>query len=241
MGQPPVPMAFPDQLSSISDITASNPYHHPFLMVPCQADAIQDLRLSPVQRSLGYAETGHGRNASFRNDNDLLLGPSTDQDAWNPLRVTGVSQASMPDITQALPKRRRINDSDDGTIHPSEIAFSDAGSQSHTEEPPSDSGYGTKSVATGSVIGSFNKDDTPAVPSHGAHTNARNSISLSEVNFGGNERPLDLLSQVSRAGSNAYPPREKGLEKCSIKNCEWTGKSASDKKSVTNFSFSSQL
>lgn len=230
MGPPPMPMPFPGQLTSLSDITALNSYHNLFPMVPYQADDIQDLRLSPVRQSLGYAEAGHGRNAVR---NDLLWDPSADQDAWNALRVTGVSQASMPHTSQALNKRRRILDDD--TIHPSERAFSDAGSQSHAEAPPSDSGYGTKSVTTRSIIDPYNTGDMLVVPSCGARNNARCSLSSSEYNFGGHELSPSMLSQAS---SEAFPQPEKGLVECSFNDCKWTGKSMSEKKSVTEISFS---
>lgn len=210
---PPVPTAFSD-LYSIHDFAIPNAYQQ-YPMTPAQPDTATNL----------YFQADDSCNTSFRND--LLLNPSVNQDAWNPLRVTGVSQSLMSDVSQAVPKRRCISGSDGG-IHPSEKAFSDVGSQRHTEEPP-DSGYGTRSVATGSVIAHFNTDDTLAVQSHRTHINDRSNISFSEYNFDGDRRSLDLLSQ---AGSDH---QGKVLVRCGFKDCPWTGKTESDKRLVTIF------
>lgn len=228
MGPPPVPMSYMGQHSSISDLTGSNPYGIQYLMASGPAgDAIQDLRLSPVQHNMRYAEVDRGYNAGFKNG---LFNASTEQeDAWNPLRITGVSQVSMPDADQALTKRRRKNGSDDGTIHPSKKAYSDIGSQSHNG-PPSDSGYGTKSGATGSVAESFHFEDRLAVAPYGTRTVARNSISFpSQFNPGGDGQSPELQSQ---SGSDAFPLQEKHPFKCDWDSCLWAGKNLSDKKLV---------
>ncbi|KAK2759113.1 hypothetical protein FQN54_003212 [Arachnomyces sp. PD_36] len=221
MGPAQTSMTYLDQHSTISDLANANQFHHQLLMVPGSGEAFQDLRPSPTQPTGGYLEADPRSTTSYQNG--LLLDSN---DAWNPLRVTGVPQISQPDTCQALNKRRRMNGSDDGTLRNSEKALSDIGSLGHTEELP-DSAYGTRSAATGSVIESLLPDGRLAVRSHGGRTNARNSLS-SEYNVGGSGQTFDLLSQAGSDNTSLQGTKKK--LKCDIEGCKWTGKTSSDKK-----------
>ena len=217
MAPPPAPMSYLDQYSSASDFSISNLYRNPFPMNMRSGDPVPDLRLIPVEQNSWYHDSGHRRSTSFENS---LFNPNPQSEAWTALRVVGVPDASQ---AHAQTKRRRTDGPDNGTVHFSDVALSDAGSQGGANEtPPSDSGYGTKSVATPSVIGSLPMDDRLGVPSNGTPSFERN--------IGRKSRSRERSSQ---ADSDVIPVSgERFRFSCPVEGCNWKGKNSSDSRLV---------
>lgn len=144
-----------------------------------------------------------------------------DQDAWNPLQVTGVpNPSSMSYMNVSAP-----GDPDCGFPKPHYSTPSESGSQCMGSFHSADSGYGSTCCATHSVIPS----------SYGMDVMSSPPIAAKDHGFG---EPVALCDQAYvGSGSvfskgNDYSPSYSpdGSVKCDHPSCSWVGKCPSDKR-----------
>jgi hypothetical protein len=180
------------------------------------SDSIPDLRLSPVENKQGPWYPDARLSLSYRDK--FFSNETARNEAWSPLLATGLDPSSIPDATH---KRRRINGSDDGTVQFSDVALSEHGGGSYVHEAtPSESGYGTKSIATPSIISSSSyKHSALSVP-FTRHKARRASPSRSRERASG---PGSDITSVSGETTSFD---------CTYEGCRWTGKNSSDRRSV---------
>ncbi|KAK9860302.1 zinc finger protein [Penicillium brevicompactum] len=129
-----------------------------------------------------------------------------EQDAWNPLLVTGVPTSSMSHMNVSVPDEYCFS-------HHPYSEPSENGSQYLDSYPSADSGYGATSCATQSVVASSYTESSPAKDvtegTFDSHSASRESYSSEFV------------------GS---PSMFEASVKCDHRSCLWVGKCPSDKR-----------
>lgn len=138
---------------------------------------------------------------------------ASNQDAWNPLQVTGVPNPSSFSHMNAPP----VADPDCGFSNPYYATPSESGSQHTGSFYSADSGYASTSCATQSVVTS----------SYGMDSSSSPQIAAQEHGLGESIVVLDQ-SHVG-AGSMFEHPLD-GSVKCDHPTCSWIGKCPSDKR-----------
>ncbi|KAJ5180422.1 hypothetical protein N7492_003632 [Penicillium capsulatum] len=141
---------------------------------------------------------------------------ATDQDAWNPLQVTGVPHSSSVSHMNVPP----VGDPDCAFSKPHYSPPSESGSQYMGSFHSADSGYGSASCATQSVA-------------YGVDAKSSPQIGAKEHGFG---EPVAFLDHSS-AGAGSMFPGDFGdaqsfetAVKCDHPTCTWMGKCPSDKR-----------
>ncbi|KAJ5127465.1 hypothetical protein N7448_008244 [Penicillium atrosanguineum] len=141
-----------------------------------------------------------------------------DQDAWNPLQVTGVpNPKSMSHMNIST-----VGDPDCGFSKPHYRTPSESGSQ-YMSSLHSDSGYGSTSCATQSIGAS----------SYGMDNLSSPHIGVKEYGFGDAAAMFDQphLGPASLfPGDMDYSGSMEGSVKCDHPSCAWIGKCPSDKR-----------
>lgn len=142
---------------------------------------------------------------------------ASNQDAWNPLQVTGVPNPSSFSRMNAPP----VADPDCGFYNPYYAAPSESGSQHTGSFYSADSGYASTSCATQSVV----------TPSYGMDSMSSPQIPPQEHGLGESIAVLDR-SHVGAGSMLDYSPSHSldGSVKCDHPTCSWIGKCPSDKR-----------
>ncbi|PGH10782.1 hypothetical protein AJ79_05255 [Helicocarpus griseus UAMH5409] len=145
---------------------------------------------------------------------------SAHQEAWNPVRVTGLVESAVPPRQS---KRQRMDYSEGSTSGTYQNVSSDLCSQISSQingQPLSDSGYGTRSPATASVISyPMNHAFHPPMLSPYGSTAMSYTQSHHQYPFGHQQQDSETMSQANEP-----------LFTCDVDKCPWTGKCQSDKK-----------
>ncbi|KAJ5312878.1 hypothetical protein N7508_003708 [Penicillium antarcticum] len=142
----------------------------------------------------------------------------TDQDAWNPLLLTGVpASSSLSHMNMSAP----LPEQDYCLSHHQYSDPSESGSQ-YMGSYSADSGYGGTSCATQSVVAStYGVDSSPQI---GAKENAAGSAPLfAHARYASGS---SLASELAGSPSQMFD----GVFKCDHPSCEWSGKCPSDKR-----------
>lgn len=142
------------------------------------------------------------------------------QDAWNPLQVTGVPHPS----TMSHMDVSAVADSDCGFSRPHYRTPSESGSQYMGSLHSGDSGYGSTSCATNSV----------GTSSYGMDSLSSPQIGPKEYGFGDSAVMFDqphLGTGSLFSGDFDYSGSSlEGSVKCDHPSCSWVGKCPSDKR-----------
>ncbi|KAI9934428.1 hypothetical protein ASPWEDRAFT_175157 [Aspergillus wentii DTO 134E9] len=141
---------------------------------------------------------------------------SSDQDAWNPLQITGVPAAFG---MQHMGKPSHMGDMDGRYSHYQYSTPSETGSQ-YNGLQPSDSGYGSKSCATRSVIDQV--CSPKAAPREQEHEQG-GLFDHAPVKYG--EEAGDSMEKMESSSLMGQDSIH-----CDYPGCRWTGKCPSDKK-----------
>ncbi|KAJ5577826.1 uncharacterized protein N7459_006790 [Penicillium hispanicum] len=145
---------------------------------------------------------------------------TADQDAWNPLQVTGVPNPSSVSHMNVS----AVGDPDCGFSKPHYGTPSDSGSQ-YMGSYSADSGYGSTSCASHSVVTSSHGMDSMSSPQIGAiEHNFEESVALFDQSRFSNGQPF---AQGTVASS---PHFLDSTVKCDHPTCNWVGKCPSDKR-----------
>lgn len=141
-----------------------------------------------------------------------------DQDAWNPLQVTGVPNPS----SMSHMKVSAVGDPDCGFSKPHYRTPSESGSQYMGSLHSADSGYGSTSCATNSIGTSYGMDSRSSP-----------HIGTKEYGFGDSVAMFDqphLGTGSVFSGDFDYSGSLDGSVKCDHPSCPWVGKCPSDKR-----------
>lgn len=245
MGPPPPPIDHPpDNLRANSELTLRNSSSLLGLQLPnTEPDLALEIRPSG---SLLHSWSPF-QNLSPRTSDDTFAPetatrfPPNDQEAWNPLHVTGVPpHPSVLDYQHHPAKPRQANEPDARFSYYPYGTPSEIGSQFNgfAPPPPSDSGYGSKSCATRSVVSSSFPLDSAASPQHlPLHESSRFDITSIVDPVAPNQPNNDAAAATAVSGTaiNAVPSRfqvqyQGDIIKCDYRGCNWRGKCPSDKR-----------
>ncbi|KAL2004973.1 hypothetical protein VTN00DRAFT_2823 [Thermoascus crustaceus] len=245
MGPPPPPIdRSPDNLRANSEITLRNSSSLLGLQLPnMEPDPALEIRPSgPLLQSwLPF------QNLSPRTSDDTFAPetaarfPHNDQEAWNPLHVTGVPpHSSVLDYPHHPAKHQRANEPDARFSYYPYGTPSEIGSQFNGFAPPSDSGYGSKSCATRSVVSSSFPLDSAPSPQHLPFNENHRFDITSIVDPVASNQPNDdaaaaAAAAVSGAAIGAVPSQfqvqyQDKTIKCDYRGCNWRGKCPSEKR-----------
>lgn len=233
MGPPPPPIDHsPDNLRANSELALRN------------SSTLLGLQLSNIGPDPTLEIRSNGsilqpwspfQNLSPRTSDDTFApAPATrfshnDQEAWNPLHVTGVPRnSSVLDFQHPL-KRQRANEPDGRFSYYHYGTPSEIGSQ-FNGFPPSDSGYGTKSCATRSVVSSSFPLDSAASPQN-LPLNDNHRFDITSIVDPIAPQPNEAASGVVGTVQSHFPIQyQDDVIKCDYRGCNWRGKCPSDKR-----------
>jgi hypothetical protein len=218
MGPPPIPL----------DPTLDPLRHGADLGLPPSAplsstvgDPALDLRASTLPDVSSWPQ--YGNHFSSINLPNFQSDPT--QEVWSSLRVTGLPPNAV------LPTPRRVSrprpyGPDDKALQSVQKTPSEIGSQINGQTL-SDSGYATKSVASGSIISSFPVNSTPRTHAMSSSRYPVQSYQpLLDHSFDSNQpQENDLQDDLG-----CVTPEEDQPLTCDVPDCTWTGKCPSDKK-----------
>ncbi|KAF9894221.1 hypothetical protein FE257_007723 [Aspergillus nanangensis] len=165
---------------------------------------------SPASQPLDYPHFHHSRLTN-------------DQDAWNPLQVTGVPTNSSAFGMQYLGKPQPMNAFDRRCSTGHHSTPSENGSQCNGIHP-SDSGYSSRSCTTRSVANSYAFDSAASpylAPHEYEHDDRASALDLVSHYT---ETVLDTTENVDS------PMLCHDIIRCDYPGCQWTGKCPSDKR-----------
>ncbi|EAW15108.1 putative C2H2 finger domain protein [Aspergillus clavatus NRRL 1] len=148
---------------------------------------------------------------------------SNDQDAWNPLQVTGVPMSRASLNLQPGEKPYPINEYIDRRCSTGQYSDPSESDSQYNGLPSGDSGYGSRSCTTRSIAASSFAVDSACSPHLTSH-----------------EREPDEKGSIFELGPSGYgtlAPKTEYLSlpgpddmKCHYPNCNWKGKCPSDKR-----------
>lgn len=146
---------------------------------------------------------------------------TSDQDAWNPLQVTGVPDSSSVFHMEIS----ALGNQDYGFSKPCYDTPSENGSQYVESYHSADSGYGGTSCASQSVVTSsygIDSMSSPHIPPRGRGL--------------GESTPIVERSQAGSGPVFSYSPSQslEGSVKCDHPSCSWVGKCPSDKRYIVS-------
>lgn len=141
---------------------------------------------------------------------------ASDQDAWNPLQVTGVphnTSSSLLSMNVAVA---------DGVSQYNYHTASECGSQYIGSFHSTDSGYDTASCGTQQIVNSsYGMDGTLT-----SQINAKDQTTFFDQSLPNYTAHCDIVSDLSDSGSQSYG----GSFKCGHPYCSWVGKCPADKR-----------
>lgn len=144
---------------------------------------------------------------------------ANDQDAWNPVQVTGVPHSSSVSHMNAPP----VGDSDCAFPKPHYSTPSESGSQYKGSFHSADSGYGSAGCATHSIVASSYTVDSTSSP----------QIAAQEPGLGESVAFLDqphVGAESMFTGDISEMQSFDTVVKCDHPTCSWMGKCPSDKR-----------